>query len=105
MSPGRPKDISVSRGESTSIHATIVVINTLCRVHGVQQGSITIGCDWELALLTMLGDKDCLRVDNPSFDLLAAIHKMREKTRITCGRLSRYHEEPESTRQMVITEH
>jgi len=83
MSPGTPKDISVSRGESTSIHATIVVINTLCRVHGVQQGSITIGCDWELALLTMFGDKDCLRVDNPSFDLLAAIHKMREKTRIT----------------------
>ena len=50
IATGRPTVMSAYRGGLAGLYMTIVVVNTICKIHDIQQGRITIGCNGKLAL-------------------------------------------------------
>jgi hypothetical protein len=48
--PGNREEQSAYRSELAGIEGALAIIESLCQVHGIQAGSITIGLDWEPAL-------------------------------------------------------
>jgi hypothetical protein len=69
--------MSAYRAKLTGICTTIQLIKCLCDFHGIKEGAITFGCDGEVAL-NQAFSQILPTIDTPSFDLLAAIHRIRK---------------------------
>jgi len=76
IAPGGPKDMSAYRGELTGILATIQLVSCLCVQHDILDGGITFGCDREAALSRAFSSSCLGKVEESSYDLIAAIQKL-----------------------------
>jgi len=73
--PGLGDAQSSYRSELTGLYAILDVCHYLCSYLNILEGGITIGCDGLEALRKSFAYK--LHFEDPCFDLLAAIHRMR----------------------------
>jgi hypothetical protein len=83
MSPGRSKNMSAYRGELTGLYAATFLVYLLCDHFDIKQGSVTIGCDGISALHQAFSTYTPPSVDCPSFNLIMAIHRIRQRTPIS----------------------
>ncbi len=56
-------------------------LQTLCQYYNITQGSIEIGCDGKAALVKVFGNNP-INLDDPNFDLLSAIQKLKHSSQI-----------------------
>ena len=71
--PGTKEEQTSYRSEICGILGHILLITTIAKYHGVNQGTATIGCDNESALWAALG-KQTVNTGEPCHDLLRVIH-------------------------------
>ena len=71
--PGAPEDQSSYRSELCGILANIVVMNTIAKVHGIDEGTVMLGCDNESALWMAFGQTQ-VNTGDASFDIIKVIH-------------------------------
>ena len=71
--PGRPEEQTSYRSELCGILGHILLITTMAKHHGVQEGTATIGCDNEAALWAALG-KEYVNTGDSCHDILRVIH-------------------------------
>jgi len=72
--PGSMDTHSSYRSELAGIYSSILISVKLCKFFDVQGGQITLACDSQSALDSVLRNNKCTPVDAPCFDLLGAIH-------------------------------
>lgn len=77
IAPGGGKDMSAYRAELTGIY-TLQWVVSLCAFYEVYEGGISFRCDGESALIKAFSSSLPF-IDEPCFDLLAAIHKIRKE--------------------------
>jgi hypothetical protein len=81
--PGDPESQSSYRSELAGIFGQVIMVNTICRLHGVTQGSITSGCDGAEAIRKAFDPQDEARCNSSQFDLLSAIWAALKDSPIT----------------------
>jgi hypothetical protein len=75
--------MSAYRGELTGLYAATFLVYLLCDHVDIKQGSVTIGCDRISALHQAFSTYTPPSVDCPSFDLIMAIHRIRQRTPVS----------------------
>jgi hypothetical protein len=73
--PGHEDEQSAYRSELAGIEGTLALVASVCKVHDIRSGSITIGLDGDQALIQASGDWP-LHPSQADFDML---HDIREK--------------------------
>jgi hypothetical protein len=76
--PGNCDEQSAYRSELAGISGSLAVTAAVCRVHDIQDGSITFGLDGRQALLAAAGDWP-LNPERPDFDLITDIRAKLRK--------------------------
>jgi hypothetical protein len=72
--PGNTDDQGSYRSELAGIFGQVIMVNTICKVHGITQGEIECGCDGEGAINKVFSKEDeANTTDGSQFDLLSAI--------------------------------
>jgi hypothetical protein len=69
--PGNLTDQGSYRSELAGLFGQIIMVNTLCDIHGIKDGSIECGCDG-LGALSQVFNDDEASVEGSQFDLLSA---------------------------------
>jgi hypothetical protein len=70
--PGNTDDQGSYRRELAGIFGQVIMVNTICKVHGITQGEIECGCDGEGAINKVFSEEDEANTDGSQFDLLSA---------------------------------
>ena len=70
--PGHSSSHSAYRSELAGIYGMVTMIETLCKFHGISEGSVEVGCDGLSALTHAMQRWDIINPKMPQFDLLAA---------------------------------
>jgi hypothetical protein len=70
--PGNPNEQSAYRSELAGISGSLAITAAVCRIHDINEGSITLGLDGRQALLAAAGDWP-LNPARPDFDLITDI--------------------------------
>ena len=78
--PGQPKDLDAYRCELGGLYGITVIIDALCKYHGITSGSITKACDGDMALKHATQEYDWISPARPHFDLIAAIWSTNART-------------------------
>jgi Reverse transcriptase (RNA-dependent DNA polymerase) len=73
IAPGNAHNQSPYRSELTGIYATMVLVQKLCKYYDISSGQIEFACDGLSALNKAFSYVALISVDEPSYDLLAAI--------------------------------
>ena len=73
VAPGSSKDHSPYRSELTGLLGVAVLIHLLCKVHHIQQGSVTVACNGLAALKSSMEYQDEVPPTTQHFDLIMAI--------------------------------
>jgi hypothetical protein len=71
--PGHRDTQSSYCSELAGIFGQVIMINTICNLHGITQGSIVSGCDGEEALRKSFSPHDEASMKGSQFDLLSTI--------------------------------
>ena len=74
--PGHSSTLSAYRSELAGIYSMVTMIETLCKFHGISEGSVEIGCDGLLVLTHAMQRWDITNPKMPQFDLLSATRMM-----------------------------
>jgi hypothetical protein len=85
ISPGTGSDQSVYRSELSGILAIMIMVKHICSYHHISEGSIELACDGLSALNKALSQMSILQLEDPNYDLFAAI-KHQCSTRLSCGK-------------------
>jgi ribonuclease HI len=80
--PGNREDQSAYRSELAGIEGALAIIESLCKVHDIQDGAITIGLDGQQALLEAGGDWP-LSPTQAAYDMLFDIRSKIRRLPIT----------------------
>ena len=80
--PGSDEDQSSFRSELCGVLANVVMINTIARIHGIEGGTVKLGCDNESALWMSFG-REVVQTGDSSFDLIKVIQHALETSPIT----------------------
>ena len=72
MVPGHSSTHSAYKSELAGIYGMVTMIETLCKFHGISEGSVEIGCDGLSALRHAMQRLDITNPKMPQFDLLPA---------------------------------
>ena len=80
--PGNSNEQSAYRSELAGVSGSLATIAAVCRIHDIQEGSITLGLDGRQALLAAAGDWP-LNPERPDFDLITDIRRKITKLPIT----------------------
>ena len=81
--PGNPSDQNSYRSELAGIFGQITLVNAICRVHSITQGTIESGCDGSEALCKVFAAEEEASTDGSQFDLLSATRAALRKSPIT----------------------
>ena len=81
--PGHSDTQSSYRSKLAGIFGQVLMINTICRLHGITQGSIVSGCNGEEALHKSFSPHHAARTKGSQFDLLSAIRAAIKSSPIT----------------------
>jgi hypothetical protein len=81
--PGTDDDHNLYRSELAGIYAITAIMNKLCEYYQIHEGTVEIGCDGQSALKTAFDYGVYLSKDIPSYDLVAAILRMRKNSPLT----------------------
>jgi len=84
IAPGGKQDMSAYRGELMDIYSTVILILRICEFYGIEDGKVTFGCDVLFALWHAFNTSFPAKVDEPCYDLIAAMHKLLSKSSIKC---------------------
>jgi hypothetical protein len=82
IAPGGKQDMSAYRGELMHVYSTVILILRICEFYGIEDGKVTFGCDVLLALWRAFNTSLPAKVDEPCYDLIAAMHKLLSKSSI-----------------------
>ena len=80
--PGADIDTHSFRGELCGILANMVMTECVAKVHGITEGTVTIGCDNESALWVSFGNYD-VKAGDSSFDIIRVIRNYVDNSPIT----------------------
>jgi hypothetical protein len=73
IAPGNAQTHSPYRSELTGIYATMILVQKLCQYYDISSGQIEFACDGLSALNKAFSHVALIAVEEPSYDLLAAI--------------------------------
>jgi hypothetical protein len=77
ITPGEPSSQSSYRSELAGIFAVMFVISKFIQFHNVSQGLVHMACNSESALDKVSANANHLSTDEPSYDLICAIQKLK----------------------------
>ena len=80
--PGSDEDQSSFRSELCGILANVIMVNAIAKTHGIEGGTVKLGCDNESALWMSFG-RDAVQTGDSSFDLIKVIKHELEQSPIT----------------------
>ena len=80
--PGNANEQSAYRSELAGVSGSLAITAAVCRIHDIQEGSITLGLDGQQALLAAAGDWP-LNPERPDFDLITDIRTKLKKLPIS----------------------
>ncbi len=83
ISPGKASDHDSYRSELAGIYSILAVMEKFCDYFNIIEGAIELGCDGKLALESAFDKGTLLFKDIPSFDLVAAILRLRRSSPLT----------------------
>ena len=75
--PGQGSDQSAYRSELGGLFGLVVLVDVVCRTHGISDGEVEIGCDGAGALQQALDKDDEVDPTWQQFDLIAAIREWK----------------------------
>ncbi len=78
--PGDDEDHSAYRSELSGLYGIVITVHAICQYHHIDQGSITVGCDGESALLKCFSTQQQISPRTDHFDLIVAIRQLMEAT-------------------------
>ena len=81
--PGHPDDQSAYRSELTGLYAMLIAVKMICQFHDIQEGTVTMACDGQSALNKAKFAYEAASPEQPQYDLIGAIWKLREESPIT----------------------
>jgi hypothetical protein len=70
--PGNTGDQGSYRSELAGIFGQVIMVNTICKAHGITQGEIECGFDGEGAINKVFSEEEDAYTDGSQFDLLSA---------------------------------
>ena len=76
MVPGHSSTHSPYWSELAGIYGMVMMIETLCKFHGISEGSVEIGCNGLSVLSHAMQRLDVTDPKMPQFDLLAVTRMM-----------------------------
>ena len=80
--PGSDDDQSSFRSELCGILANVLMVNAIAKTHGIEGGTVKLGCDNESALWMSFG-REGIQTGDSSFDLIKVIKHALEQSPIT----------------------
>jgi len=81
--PGSPDNNNAYRSKLSGLYCILIVVNKFCKFYKIAEGAIEIGCDGLSALESAFDKGDMLFKDIPSYDLVAAILRLRCESPLT----------------------
>ena len=80
--PGGPEDQSAYRSELGGLYAIAAMVQVICELHNIQEGSIEVACDGMNAL-AQVGEADpIIRPNGAQYDIIAATQAKIKRTNI-----------------------
>jgi hypothetical protein len=78
IAPGNDVDHSAYRSELSGILAVMIMVKHICEHHKIKEGAVELACDGLSAIDKAFSYVSLLHIDEPDFDLIAAIkHQWR----------------------------
>ena len=81
--PGNPEDQGAFRSELAGLFGQVILVNTICAVHQITQGTIECGCDGKAALEKMFNPDADADTNGQHFDLLSATRAALQASPVT----------------------
>jgi hypothetical protein len=83
ITPGGAEDQSPYRSELAGILAALIITNIICEHHDIKEGGIELACDGLSALNKAFPFQPHISIQDPNYDLIAAIHKEHVNSPLT----------------------
>jgi hypothetical protein len=81
--PGEKDVQDAFRSELSGIYGMVVMVNLLCEVHNIKQGTVYICCDGSSALRRAIDQSGDVSPNTQQFDIIAGIRHWKNKSPIT----------------------